>query len=355
MSKEPQNSSAPRKKIQGKTIFNICILVLSVALIVYFCLSEDGLIDLSKHVKDFKKVWLYLAIAGMLLDLVIDTILIYIFTKNAKNQYSMKHAFKTCMVGHLYSAVTPFQSGGQPMQIYVMSKQGIDPGVATSALVQKFFVYQSGLTFYSAFAIIFHFRFFKGTLSTMMWGLALVGFLCQAVVIVMLLLVSFNQNVTKKIISFICKVLHKLHIVKDYEKTYSSWDEQLTFFHDSNKDLYKDKVLLIKTYALTFLQLTALFVVSYCIYRAFDFNQYSVFDMICAQAFVTMVSSLVPLPGAAGASEGSFVVFFAMFFTPGTIKSAVLLWRIITYYAVILISAPFSRITDKMQESKKNN
>jgi uncharacterized protein (TIRG00374 family) len=232
-----------------------------------------------------------------------------------------------------------------------MSKQGIDPGVATSSLVQKFFVYQSGLTLYSAFAIIFHFRFFKGSLNAVMWSLALVGFACQAVVIVMILLVSFNQTITQKIISFLCKVLHKIHLVKDYDKTYSSWNEQLTFFHDSNKDLYKNKILLVKTYVLTFLQLTSLFVVSYCIYRAFDFNQTSVIDMICSQAFVTMVSSLVPLPGAAGASEGSFVIFFSMFFDPGTIKSAVLLWRIITYYAVILISAPFSRITNKMQEA----
>ena len=56
------------------------------------------------------------------------------------------------------------------------------------------------------------------------------------------------------------------------------------------------------------------------------------------------------LPGAAGASEGSFYLFFSMFFTGGTIKSAILLWRIFSYYAVILVSAPFCGITKKMQE-----
>ena len=68
-------------------------------------------------------------------------------------------------------------------------------------------------------------------------------------------------------------------------------------------------------------------------------------------ACVLGVSCMVPLPGAAGASEGSFYVFFSMFFTSATIKPATLLWRIITYYSVILITAPFSRITRKMQES----
>jgi uncharacterized protein (TIRG00374 family) len=340
------------KKVQGKTIFNVFILLLSAGLVIYFCLSEDGLVDLAQHVTNFKKSWLVLAVLCMFADLVLDTILIFLFTRHAEKHYSMRHAFKTCMVGHLYSAVTPFQSGGQPMQIYVMSKQGIDPGISTSALVQKFFVYQSALTLYSAFAIVFRFRFFNGTLNGVMWGLALAGFAVQFFVIVMILLLSFNQAVTQRIILFFCKLFHKLHFVKDYEATSASWLKQVVFFHDSNRVLYKNKKLLAKTYLITIFQLTALFVVSYCIYRAFNIGTASAIDMICAQAFVTMVSSLVPLPGAAGASEGSFYVFFSIFFTGGTIKSAILLWRIVTYYAVILVSAPFSRITKKMQESK---
>jgi uncharacterized protein (TIRG00374 family) len=345
-------TKAPKKKVQGKTIFNALILLLSAGLVIYFCVSEDGLIDLAHHVTNFKKFWLVLAVLCMFADLILDTVLIYLFTRNAENQYTMRHAFKTCMVGHLYSAVTPFQSGGQPMQIYVMSKQGIDPGVSTSAMVQKFFVYQSALTLYSAFAIVFRFRFFNGALNGVMWGLALAGFAVQAAVIVMILLISFNQNITQRIVLFLCRLLHKLHIVKNYEETSAAWQKQLTFFHDSNKVLYTNKLLMLKTYVITFFQLTALFVVSYCIYRAFNIGTAPAVDMICAQAFVTMVSSLVPLPGAAGASEGSFYVFFSMFFTGGTIKSAILLWRIVTYYAVILVSAPFSRITKKMQESK---
>lgn len=340
------------KKIQGKTIFNICILILSVAMVVYFCISENGLVDLAKHVKHFKQEWLFLAVLCMFADLVLDTILIYEFTKNAEKKYTMHHAFKTCMVGHFYSMVTPFQSGGQPMQIYVMSKQGIDPGVSTSALVQKFFVYQSTLTLYSAFAIAFRFRFFNGALNGILLSLSIIGFAAQLAVIAMLLLVSFNQTVTRRMAFFVCKFLYKLHFVKNYEATSDSWQKQLDGFHDSNKVLYKDKKLLAKTYIITFFQLTSLFVVSYCIYRAFNIGTASPIDMICAQAFVTLTSSLVPLPGSAGASEGCFDVFFRIFFTYTTIKPATLIWRIITFYAVILVSAPFSRITKKMQESK---
>ena len=44
----------------------------------------------------------------------------------------------------------------------------------------------------------------------------------------------------------------------------------------------------------------------------------------------------------------SFLAFFSAYFTPETIKSAIVLWRFITYIAVIIISAPFSKIHSEM-------
>ena len=336
------------EKLNGKTIFNIFSIVLSVSLLAYFCFSDNGLLTLMHHVRQFKVEWLVIGFCCMLSDLFLDTILIYLFTKSISSTYTISRAFKVCMVGHLYSAITPFQSGGQPMQIYVMTKQEIDAGNATSTLVQKFFVYQTGITIYSLFAIIFQSGNEMHSLNPVMLGLTIVGFLVQGGAAALLLVFSFNQKITHKLLTWTVKLLSKIHIVKDYDKTIQSWQVQLDGFHESNQQLYKDKKLLVKTYCLTFLQLTALFAVSYCIYRAFNCGSASPISMIFSQAFVTMVSSLIPLPGAAGASEASFLVFFSSYFTAETLKSAIILWRFITYYAVILVSAPFSKIKAEM-------
>ena len=45
-----------------------------------------------------------------------------------------------------------------------------------------------------------------------------------------------------------------------------------------------------------------------------------------------MVSAFVPLPGASGGAEGSFILFFRTFFTDGTIVPAMDAWRTISYY-----------------------
>ena len=53
---------------------------------------------------------------------------------------------------------------------------------------------------------------------------------------------------------------------------------------------------------------------------------------MAAQAYVSMVSAFVPLPGASGGAEGSFMIFFTMFFTGGTVIPAMVIWRVLTYY-----------------------
>ena len=337
-----------KKKISSKTIFNVFSIVLTVGLLAYFCFSDDGLLTLAQHIHQFKIEWLVIGFCCMLSDLFLDTMLIYLFTKSISSSYTVKRAFKVCMVGHLYSAITPFQSGGQPMQIYVMTKQNVDAGNATSTLVQKFFVYQTGITAYSLVAIIFQYGKEISSQNPVVLGLTIFGFLVQGGCAALLLVVSFNQKVTGKLLSWAVALLSKIHLVKDHDKTLQAWQVQVDSFHESNQQLYRDKKLLVKTYILTFFQLTALFVVSYCIYRAFNLHEASPFSMIFSQAFVTMVSSLIPLPGAAGASEASFFAFFSAYFTPETIKSATALWRVITYIAVIIVSAPFSKIHSEM-------
>ena len=194
--------------------------------------------------------------------------------------------------------------------------------------MQKFLVYQSTLTIYSLLAIILRWNFFGGTMQVM-WGAALIGFASQALVIMGILLFSFNRKITHKLITFIYHLLGKLHIMKNVDSRIESLEFQLSSFHTCNKELFKNRRLLLETYVCTAIQLTAIFIIPYCIYRSFSLNGARVVDMVASQAFVTMVSCFVPLPGA------------------------VLIWRLITYYGTIALSAPFSHLGRKSKRERE--
>lgn len=332
-----------------KKIYNAAILLTGVVLLLYLCFSENGLLDLAGHVGPLRGGWLALAFTGMLGELLFDALLLWLFTRLSHPCYSLRHALRTGMVGHFYSAVTPFQTGGQPMQVFFMARQGVKPGVSTAALIQKFFVYQSCLTAYGAFAILACFPLFGSRVGAGFWWLAFAGFGLQAAIIAALALFSFSRKLTRKLLLAVCRLLFRLRFLADADAAALQWEGQLDAYHACNRQLVHHRRFLLCACFLTVAQLSCLFSVSYFIYRAFGFVQAGALVMICAQAFVTMLVSVVPLPGAAGASEGGFYVFFSLFFSGSTVKSATVIWRFITYYAVILITAPFSflRKSDK--------
>lgn len=339
-----------KKKISIKKILKIILIVFLVGLFAYLCFSDNGLIELIKKSNGLNKSWLAMAFLCQMINIFIDIYLVFKFTVNMDKNYTFKRAIRSAMIGQFFSAITPSSSGGQPMQVYAMSKQGVDSGIATSALVQKFLVYQTVLTLYSIFAILFRIDYFN-SLNKIVWSVTLTGFIMQALVIAAILLFSFNKKITFKIIDILFHIFEKIHILKNADDKTKKINKQLILFHDGNKALYKDKYMFLKTYVLTTIQLTAMFIIPYCIYRALHLKGENIISIICAQSFVTMCSNLVPIPGSSGAAEGASSIFFSPFFDETTIKSAIALSRFITYYFTILISLPFSRNVKNKQKT----
>ncbi len=332
------------KKLNIRMIFNIVTLFIPFAFIIYFFTSENGFMDLVGSAANFNWRWIAMGFACQLVNVFIDAYVLFTFTNNYDKAYTFKKALKATAVGQFFSVVTPGAIGGQPMQLYCMKKQKVDTGTASSSLMQKFLVYQTIITLYSLIAMAYSFDIFQGDMNQIMIGLAVFGFLSHAAVIIFVFMISFNKKMTLSIINWVFNFLAKIKIIKNVSEKSHKLKTQMEYFHESNIKLYKNKKILTWASILTVTQLTLIFVIPYTVYRAFNFYGANILDMITGQAFVTMISSFMPLPGGSGAAEGSFYVFFGIFFTENTIKSAILVWRIITYFINIIIFAPFARV-----------
>lgn len=344
------------KKLNWKTLFNIAVMIFSVILMIYFIVSKDGLLDLVRSDLKISLFWVTITILFQFLNYAIDSYLIYIFVKKSAPHFTFKNAFKVSMVGQFFSAVTPGASGGQPMQIFMLNQCGVDVAAATASQIQKFLVYQSTLVLYSIFAILIRFKYFKANLEAYVWILALIGFAAQAVVIVCILLVSFNRNLTHKILSWGFRLLGKLHIIKKPQEKFENFSKQLDVFHKYNKEIVKNPKFLIKTFLGTVVLLTVVYIVPFFVYKSFypDGSE-SIVNMICSQSFVSMVSSLVPTPGALGAAELSFGIFFGGTFTAETMKSAIVLWRTATYFVTLIVGSPCARLSKNLSSAKSES
>lgn len=342
-----------KKKISFAVVFNIIVIALSIGLITYFCVSEDGLIDLISSDISLNALWVVLAVLCQLGNMFIDSVVTYMYIKGDYSSFTFLDGVKSSCVGSFFSAITPSSTGGQPMQVIFMANKKIDAGFATSCMTQKFVVFQITSTAFSVFALIFKFDFFISHVNTpVLWAFVIAGFFSQVVVTGLFIFISFNRRFSNWVVRVCSKLIRKIKLIKNPEKYIKSITDQVEVFHDGNKALMSKPKLMVKSYLLVFVQVLLMMLVPYCIYRAFGLNGASPVDMVCSQAFVTLASAMIPLPGATGAAELAFSVFYKMFYGSAILKSALLLWRVITYYGVILICAPFSILTKKKEDEK---
>jgi uncharacterized membrane protein YbhN (UPF0104 family) len=57
---------------------------------------------------------------------------------------------------------------------------------------------------------------------------------------------------------------------------------------------------------------------------------------------ITLISLLVPTPGATGGIEGLSYMFYGLFFTRGFIIPVILIYRLLTYYTSVIFGGLFA-------------
>ena len=80
-----------KKKIDGKLIFNTLSMLIPIGFIVYFLVSEKGLIDLMENASKINKSWIFIGLLCQLLNVFIDACVLYMFTNNYDKSYSLKN------------------------------------------------------------------------------------------------------------------------------------------------------------------------------------------------------------------------------------------------------------------------
>lgn len=318
-------------------------LIFSVGVFAYIILA-NGIDKFKKQLLLLSPYWIILAIVAMGMYWFLEATVLHMIAKSLGADIKFKDSFKVTMTGQFFNSITPFASGGQPAQAYELSLNGVKIGIAGSILTGKFIIYQSVLTLYSFVILIFKLGFFKTRLSNFT-HLATIGFIVNTAVVLFLILLSSYMNFANSVIVFFCRILERLRIIKSSDKLVEKIEKQLNLFRDSFIVIRSNPLLILKTSILTMIQLLSFFIIPYFIYRAFGLRDSSIGNMIAAKAFVVMITSFIPIPGASGGAEGSFYMFFSLFFGRNIIGTAVLVWRIITFYFNLLFGGLFTLLS----------
>lgn len=322
---------------------NYAFIVLSVLVLIYYVFFVEDVSNIPRVIKTISPLWLIFALLCMIFYWYFEAIILHIITKSLHPGQKFRSTVNVTMIGQLFNCLTPFASGGQPMQAYYLVKDGVPLKVATTSLLAKFMVFQIDLILYTTVVLVFKIGFFVNKVSGFAY-LAIIGYTVNLLVIGFFFALVYFRKPTVKIIRFFTKILSKIKIVKNPEKFYDRIEDEVKQFYSTFVTVAQKRGLLLKSILLSTVQITFILLIPYAIFNGFGLSapDSDAFTMIAAGAFVSMVSSFMPLPGASGAAEGSYVIFFSLFFPSGVLGVSTLIWRFITYYLSIFIGSIFT-------------
>lgn len=326
-----------------KNWFGFISVIVSGVILLYFMIYTGGFKQFYEMFTGLHKQWLLLALAAVIISWALDTFVLHVLIRRLHKGQGILASLRTTIVGMLYCALTPFAVGGQPMQIAQMASSGIESGNAVSIISIKSVVYQTALTIYAIVSVICGLQFFfAGVPHFIMFSI--LGLTANLVFIGTIILMCISKKLPVKLVRFSVGKLAALKIVKNPYKAYTTAKRQIKIFSNSFESMKQSPRTLIGILLLTFIQLTVLYFVPYCIYKSFGLSGVSPFYTIGANAIILMITAFIPLPGGSGAAEGSFYLFFSLFLTGSMILPAMFLWRILTYYLIILVGGVMSAV-----------
>ena len=328
------------KNIKKNTIFLLIITV-----IVLYIVLKDDFKDIVNILTKIDIKYILLAFLFYALFIVIKGYVNYKIT-NDKSKLSLKEAIKHNIITQFFNGVTPFSTGGQPMEVYMLMEHDIPIAKATNQTIQSFIFYQIALVICGSIAVINNFLFPIFPKVRLLQILVLLGFIIIVLVVVALILISQSKRVTNKLSNLSIKIMKKLKLKVDEDDIKQKFSD----YHEGFKELRKRKKLFIGGVLLNIISLLCLYIVPmFILYSMGDFTSLTVNNTITASAYVYIIGGFVPIPGASGGIEYGFGRFFGNFIGASTLSAVLLLWRFITYYVGVIIGALVFNLEKKVK------
>lgn len=317
---------------------NAIILIITTIIILYIVLKDD-FVQIIDDIKSLDYRYIFIALFLYIVYIFLHSYVVY-KTVNKKEKFSLKESVKHNIIAQFFNGITPFSTGGQPMEIYMLTEHDISVSKSTNYIIENFIFYQIALVLFGFVAVFINTFMGLFPQTNIIKEFVLLGFIINTLVAVVLFLVSTSKTVANKIVDFCINILTKLHLIKNVEMQKKIWNERIYEFHECAEELRSRKGLLICGILFNFIGLACLYSIPLFIsYALHDFNSLNLVSAITTSAYVMVVSSFVPIPGASGGIEYSFTQFFGNFLTVSKTSTALILWRFLTYYIGMIAGA----------------
>lgn len=314
------------------------IIVLLITIVVLFFVLKDDYKNILNTLIIANKWYILIGIILIICYWALRALCLLFIVRKYKKNVGFKKMLHQTVITQFFNGITPFSTGGQPMQIYMLNKLGIRVTHATNIIVQDFIMYQLALIVMGILALFANWYFHFFDVSNILKNLIIIGFLINIIIGLCLILISFSKKFNSFIGKIIIKIAAKTKLVKDGDSLIAKWEDKLSEFHESGKLFKKEKKLFIVCFLCHLVSLLIFYSIPLFIFLSLDSTlSLNWLKTITSSAFVLIIGNFVPIPGGSGGIEYGFISFFGSDVGSTILLSALIVWRFITYYLGIIV------------------
>lgn len=307
--------------------------------------------------------WYYFvfAIIALFITYLLKGFKLSVICKSQTGKWHFKTCFETGIIGHYYNNVTPLAVGGQPFEIYHLSRHGVHGGVAASMPIIAFFFSQFAFVCLGITSVVLlntnvlgvQEAFLKEfpAVFNVLAGIGLV--LCFAMP-ALVLTFSIFPRLGATLVKLFTVLGGKLRFLKNPKKT--EYKTLKTVVHNSYciKKFGANPLALISTVLISLGETLAQCSIAYFTLKLFGYDNPDAggfkewLQIIQLSLILYAAISFIPTPGNSGAADLSFYLLFTVGVQfAGLSFTAMVLWRILSYYSYIIIGFVFTTVTRK--------
>ncbi len=325
--------SADKRKKLLNALFFLVVFGLTVWAFLFGADPKALLHSLSK----VQPVFILASILCVLLYIFCDSILFYYLLRRLGFYPKL---FRCCLysfIGFFYCCITPSASGGQPMQLLAMRRDGLPVAHSTVVLAIITIAYKLILVLLGAAVILLRppgvMRYLRPIDAMVYLGLVL-----NIAFIAVLFLLLFNPSAVRRMANGVFRLIHKLRPFRNLQQMEQRLERVIEQYQGAAAFYRSNKGIFLNVLLVTFLQRFSLFSVTWLVYLSFGLSGHNILLITTLQGMISVAVDMLPLPGGMGISEALFLGVFTPIFGRALALPGMILSRGISFYTQLLIS-----------------
>lgn len=322
------------------------------ALTIWVVFDEENPREVFYYLSTADFIYLIPAVFFVVAFILGESVVIWYLLKKLGASSRFSHCCLYSFIGFFYSAITPSASGGQPMQVVAMRKDGVNVAVSTVVLAIVTITYKLVLVLLGVGVLVFRpdsIMIYLDEVEPLMY----LGLTLNVAFIAFLLLAVFHPVTIRAALNLLFRVTNKIRPFRNPEKVTARLENVIHQYQDAASFLKKQPMILVKVFAITLVQRFCLFVVVWFTYMAFGLRGANPFVVVMLYAMISVAVDMLPLPGGMGISEGLFLAIYDPIFGEALVLPGMLVSRGVSYYTQLVISAVMTGVSQLILGRKK--